>query len=448
MRKITFNELHICRDQLSDYRYFIVTGVCEPVLTYIRHYLDKACKESGTRRVPQIDRDLYRRLGYDEEMIAEYEEQIKSSSEYFERATLGSLYSLNVLGTPRLCELDLQTLDVTERSNFIDHIRNENLDDSLLTRAPSGAYCIAYFESVFDYMEEVKKKDLVQVRNIRKELDKLCASLEIEDVRNTGRTSRVLWVDASVWNASRRGMYSWALDLLSTRATEDFLWECTGACGDITMLKGFYSTIMLESENTSRLGAGLSKKKIKETDIYKSLLSIDGRAFGWDAVRFYADKKYKGTTLRTKTARSLQIEHAGLQNNSYRGALGKCMSYLSDGKRYVEKLFKIRCLLECGSLSLSLGDDTLRSKECRDLCQKYGISIITTEDMQRASMYDLFVYRDVLMIFNREAAYTNRVLKDTSAMREIEEGETVQVQPLLRVFLALGKHRKLVEKCS
>ena len=213
-----------------------------------------------------------------------------------------------------------------------------NMDLELLVDIEEGDMMEVDYMVVVDYMEEVKKKDLVQIRNIRKELDKLCASLEIEDVRNTGRTSRVLWVDASVWNASRRGMYSWALDLLSTRATEDFLWECTGACGDITMLKGFYSTIMLESENTSRLGAGLSKKKIKETDIYKSLLSIDGRAFGWDAVRFYADKKYKGTTLRTKTARSLQIEHAGLQNNSYRGALGKCMSYLSDGKRYVEKL--------------------------------------------------------------------------------------------------------------
>lgn len=448
MRKITFNELHLYKNDISEYRYFIVTGVCEPVLIYIRHFLEETFKARGERRIPEIDRGAYRRLGYDEETIDEFVEQMHSSSEYFEKSTLDGLYGLNVFETPRLCEIDLQTWKAEERLRFVDHIRNEKLDDSLLDRAPSGAYCIAYVNTVFDYMDEVDKTDRATMRNIRSEMDKLCSVLETEDARNTGRTSRLLWIDAYVWSATRQGIYSWALDLLPDCATEEFLWECSGACGDISNLRGFYDKVKLESENVSRLGVGLTKAKIRNTDLYKSLLSVDGRAFGWDVLRYYSDAKYKGSTLRTKVARSLQIEHTGAQNNAYYAALKKCIGYLSKGKRYIEKLFKVRCLLECGSLSMSLGYDALRSRECRDLCKKYDISAITKDDMERAAEYDLFVYRDVLTILNREALYANRVLNDKGMLRSIEERESPQVQPLLRVYLALGRHRKLVEKCS
>lgn len=448
MRVITFNELHIYKNSLADFRYFIVTGVCEPVLTYIRHYLDEACKKSGVNRLPQIDRAMYRRLGYDEEMIAEYEEQITSSSDYFEKASLEDLYSLNIFNVPRLCEIDLQATSADGRGKFIEHIKTTELSDNLLEWAPNGAYCITYFDTSFDLMDEVKKKDIVQLRNTRKDLDALKTSLINEDARNTGRTSRVLWIDASVWNATRRGMYSWACDLLTDKATEEYLWECMGACGELTMLKGFYEACTVEAENKSRLGAGLNKAQIRKTELYESLLYIDGRAFGWDALRYYADKKYKGRTLRSEVARSLQIEHAGLQANTYRQALNKCMNYLVAGKRYIEKLFKIRCLLESGALSMSLGKDALRSKECRELCQKYGLSIITREDLECAAKYDLFLFRDVLTILNKENSYGNRVLKDATALREISDGDAPPIQPMLRVFLALDNHRKLVELCS
>lgn len=449
MRVINFNELHIYKDRLADYRYFVVTGVCEPVLTYIRTYLDKACKAKGVSAVPKIDHKMYRRLGYDEETIAEYEEQIRSASEFFEKSTLEGLYSMNLFNVPRMCEIELGKVPAETRSAFIEHLRNTELSDNLLEWAPNGAYCIAYFNTSLGYGEETDKKDIAQLRNTRKDLDELMSVLKIEDTRNTGRTSRLLWIDASPWSANRRGMYSWACDMLSDKATEEFLWECSGACGDLNLLDTFYKACLTEAENHSRLGVGMKKEQIRKTDLYRSILYIDGRAFAWDVLRYYADVKYKGRTLKKEVERSIQIECNGLDNNTYREALGKCLSYLGSGKKYIEKLFKVRCLLECGSLSLTLGDDALRSKECRALCQKYGISFVSRDDLKYASMYDLFVFRDVLMILNKETYEGNRLLKDDkSAIRDIEEGENPPLHPMLKVFLALDNHRKLVEQCS
>ena len=448
MKVINFNELHIYKDRLADYRYFVITGVCEPVLTYIHTYLDKACKAKGVSSVPKIDYNMYRRLGYDEETIAEYEEQMRSASEYFEKSSLEGLYSMNLFNVPRMCEIELGKVPAETRSAFIEHIRNTELSDNLLEWAPNGAYCIAYFKTSFGYGEEVDKKDIAQLRNTRKDLDELMSVLKIEDTRNTGRTSRLLWIDASPWSANRRGMYSWMCDLLLDKATEEYLWECSGACGDLTLLDKFYTACVSEAENRSRLGVDMNKTQIRKTELYQSILYIDGRAFAWDVLRYYADKKYKGRTLKKEVERSLQIEHLGLQNNSYREALGKCMAYLGSGKKYIEKLFKVRCLLECGSLSLSLGRDALHSKECRELCQKYDISFISTDDLEYASKYDLFVFRDILLILNKETSNGNKTLNEGTFVRDIEEGEAPPVQPMLRVFLALENHRKLVEQCS
>ena len=448
MKKITFEDLYLLKNTIPNYRYFIVTGVCEPVVTYIRYFLERYLDQQGAKKAVGVDRELYLSLGYDEEAIAEYEESLISSSAAFERVDLAGMYTLNVVGVPRLCEMDLAALDAEKRAELWDHIKSTPLDDSLLEKAPRGAYCISYFDSVSDYEDEEKKKAWQAKRMILRELDDLERSLNISDMQNRGRSSRLLWIDASVWYGTHRAMYNWALDILSDKATNEYLWECIGACGELSMLRKFYANCSTLADTYGKLGAGQTKKDIRKSEFYESLLFIDGRAFGWDVLRYFAEKSYKGRTLRTEVMRSIKIEHSGIQSNTYRSALKKCLAYLGSGQRYIKRLFHIRCLLECGSLSLGLGDASLRSKECRELCKKYGLSTIRRQDLERAAQFDLLTFRDILRLLSKEYSLGRQAYDANSLMAEIEEGVAMPVFPMLKVFLALEEHRKLVEVCT
>ena len=445
MKRITFDELHSFRDNIPEYRYFVVTGVCGPVLRYLTHFLEQSCVGRGAVSNTEIDKNFFRSLGYSEDDIYELgNSRMSSDSEVFETVTFENMYSLNLASVPRMCTLNLSAIPLEERSEWVQTMKTQNLDDSLLEKAPYGAYCVAFYNDIYDPSVKKDAKEMRKDSNIRKELkdiQQLMFSQEKQPMF-AGRTRRVLWIDASVWQANRRGMYNWALDLLSDRVTEEFLWECTGACGELTMLDTLYAKLDAMSDIDARLGEGMKKKDIRQSDVYKMLLFIDGRALGWDMLRYYADKKYKGRTLKTEVAHSLQIEHNSVQQEDYLGGLGKCVKYLNLARLYIKKLFKIRCLLESGILSVTLDDKALCSRECRDVCKAYGLRRIHTEDLERAAQFDLLAFRDVCTLIEKEYVYAKTELKNDKHLTAIEGGEDVIIAPILRVYLALNNDRK------
>lgn len=461
MKKISFGELHTIRESIANYRYFIISGVSEPVRVYLRHYIEAYCLKhygaSKKSKRPVLSKSLALSVGFDPDEFDRCLEEINESYGTLKLVTYSTRYMPNLFREPRLCEVDLmaKTFLFEERQEIWNDLRTKDLsqpirvldDNTVEVREDYPVFCIIYLDNLYR-VSNAESSLIATRRKIQKEMKELSTQLKAEDVRNTGRTSSVLWIDASPWGTKRSTLYEWCKDLLTDKATDEFLYECTGARGDLTMLSTLYNECNHLPPGSTRLGVNMSKAAIRKTDLYKKLLYINGDALAWDVIRYFADPKYKGVNLRGEVARSVKMESLGLKSNQYSEQLEKCLQVLSSSKRYTEKLLKVRSLLEQGSLSLSLGRTSLESKECRELCKKYEITYLTEQDLERASKYGILTLWNVLHILKSEYQRGKRALNSPTEMDRVVSGVILPLYPILRVYLSVGKHREELEECT